>query len=291
MKKYANPMNRKILLPTDFSKNAWYAINYAIELYKNDHCDFYLLNVFSATSNILDSFLNLEPGSELYETAKEGSESGLAEVLDMLALRDKRNTKHHFEAISAFNNVVDAIKDVVEEKDIEIIIMGTKGQTASKKSIFGSTAIYVMEKVRNCPVIVVPEKANQSMPKEIVFPTSYKTHFKRKELNCLIEIAKKCDSTIVILHINKDGELDEIQEKHKQMLKEMFVEVKHSFHSLSNYSVESAVNIFVESRNSDMVAFINKKHPFFGSILSQPMVKGLGFHSKVPILVMHDLRN
>lgn len=291
MKIYPNPMNRKILLPTDFSKNAWYAINYALELYKNDHCDFYILNVFSATSNILDSLMNMEPGSEMYETTKEKSESGLAEVLDMLALRDKRNPKHHFEAISTFNNVIEAIKEVVEKNDIEMIIMGTKGATGSRKTVFGSTAIYVMEKVRNCPVIVVPEKANQSMPKEIVFPTSYKTHFKRKELNCLIEIAKKCDSTVAILHINKVGEMDEIQVEHKQLLEEIFGEIKHSFHTLSNYSVESAVNIFVESRESDMVAFINKKHPFFGSILSQPMVKGLGFHSKVPILVMHDLRN
>ena len=40
-----------------------------------------------------------------------------------------------------------------------------------------------------------------------------------------------------------------------------------------------------------MVAFINKKHTFFGSILRQPLVKEMGFNSKVPILVMHDLRN
>ncbi|MEJ2113114.1 MAG: universal stress protein [Flavobacteriaceae bacterium] len=44
-------MRRKILLPTDFSKNAWHAINYALELYKDENCDFYILNAFSATSN------------------------------------------------------------------------------------------------------------------------------------------------------------------------------------------------------------------------------------------------
>ena len=38
-----------------------------------------------------------------------------------------------------------------------------------------------------------------------------------------------------------------------------------------------------------MVAFINKKHAFFGSTLIQPLVKRLGYYSKVPILVMHDL--
>lgn len=284
-------MRRKILLPTDFSKNSWHAINYALELFKNDTCDFYILNVFSATSNILDSLLNMEPGSELYETAKANSEEGLAKVLDKLTINGLERTNHHFTIISHFNNVIEAIKNVVEEKDIEIIVMGTKGETASREIVFGSTAVYVMEKVRNCPVIVVPEKAKKHLPKEIVFPTSYKTHFKRRELKYLVEIAKKCKSKIAILHISKEEELDEKQENNKKLLEEIFAEVSYSIHNLSNYSVEAAVNIFIESRDSDMVAFINKKHPFFGSILTKPLVKEVGFQSKVPILVMHDLRN
>ena len=284
-------MRRKILLPTDFSKNSWHAINYALELFKNDACDFYILNVFSATSNILDSLLNMEPGSALYETAKANSEDGLVKVLDKLTINGLEKANHHFNVISRFNNIIEGIKDVVEEKDIEIIIMGSKGETASRDIVFGSTAVYAMEKVRNCPVIVVPEKAKKHMPKEIVFPTSFKTHYKRRELKYLIEIAKKCKATIAILHVSKEDKLDEKQMKNKQLLEEIFDEVYNSFHDLSNYSIQAAINIFIESRDSDMVAFINKKHPFFGSILTKPLVKDLGFQSKVPILVMHDLRN
>jgi len=284
-------MRRKILLPTDFSKNSWHAINYALELYKNDNCDFYILNVFSATSNILDSLMNMEPGSELYETAKAKSEDGLAKELDKLTVNGYDENKHHFHAISQFNNVIEAIKNVVDEKDIEIIVMGTKGETGSRETVFGSTAMYVMEKVRNCPVIVVPEHAKKHLPKEIVFPTGYETHFKRRELRYLIEIAEKCNATIAILHISNEDKLDENQIKQKQLLEEMFEEVKYSFHNLSNYSIETAINIFIESRDSDMVAFINRKHSFFGSILTKPLVKEIGFQSKVPILVMHDLRN
>jgi nucleotide-binding universal stress UspA family protein len=182
-------MKRKILLPTDFSKNAWHAITFALELYKKDQCVFYILNVFSATSNVVDTLINMEPGSELYETAKLDSENGLAKVLDMIAFKDSKNPKHHFEIISTFNNIVEAIKNIVEEKDIEMIVMGTKGKTGSRKNVFGTVAINVMEKIRNCPVIVVPEMAKLELPKEIVFPTSFKTHFKRRELYYLIDLA------------------------------------------------------------------------------------------------------
>ena len=284
-------MKRKILLPTDFSKNAWHAITYALELYKKELVDFYILNVFSATGNILSSLMNMEPGSEMYETAKLDSENGLAKVLDMLTFRDFDNPKHHFETISKFHNVVEAITNAVEEKDIEMIVMGTKGSTASRTKVFGGVAIDVMEKVRNCPVIVVPEQAKHNLPKEIVFPTGYKTHLKRRELNYLITLAKNCDASIRVLHVATENKLSEKQLSNKALLQEYFESVPHTFHSLSHIEVPAAINCFVQSRGSDMVAFINKKHAFFGSILSNPLVKEIGYDSKVPIFVMHDLRN
>lgn len=284
-------MKHKILLPTDFSDNARHAINYAIELYKNEDCDFYILNVFSATGNVMQSLINLEPGSGLYETKKAASQNGLETILGQLILGDNSNPKHQFKTISVFNNTIEAIKGVVEQKDIEMIIMGTKGETHSRATAFGSTATYVMEKVRNCPVMVVPQKAKIELPKEIVFPTDYKIPYKRRELSYLTGIAKKCSANIVILHICEEDELDKNQIENKQLLEEILEGTNYKFHSLSHNSIVTAVNIFVESRGSDMVAFINKKHAFFGSILTNPMVKEISFHLNVPILAMHDLSN
>ena len=284
-------MKRNILLTTDFSKNAWHAITYALELYKNDSCDFYVLNVFSATSNIIDSLINMEPGSGLYETAKANSENGLAKVLDMITFRDNKSTKHHFIPITAFNSPLEAIKIIVEEKDIEMIVMGTRGETNSRKVVYGSTALSVMEKVRNCPVIVVPLKAKHNLPKEIVFPTSYKTHFKRRELKHLVDVAENCNAAIRILHISKENKLDKKQLNNKKLLEGAFEGVDYSFHTLSHMEIPTAINCFVQSRDSDMVAFINKKHAFFGSMFSHPLVKDIAYHSIVPVLVMHDLRN
>ena len=86
-------------------------------------------------------------------------------------------------------------------------------------------------------------------------------------------------------------ELDVNQKENKKLLEEILNGTKHKFHNLSHNSVITAVNVFVESRESDMVAFINKKHTFFGSILTNAMVKEISFHLNVPILAMHDLRN
>ncbi|WP_046756690.1 universal stress protein [Kordia jejudonensis] len=282
-------MKRKILVPTDFSKNAWLALKYATRLYADDECDFYILNVFSASKNLMDSLLNMVEGSESYEAAKQDSEKELSNILDLLKQSDADNPKHEFHIISVFNDVIEAIKNIVEKKDIEIVIMGNKGKTNSSEAIFGSNAMYAMEKVRNCPVMVIPENATHTLPKEIVFPTSYKTHFKRRELYYVTDIAQKCNANVAVLHVS-NRELNKEQKERQAMLEEIFENISYSFHFLSQYSVSEAVRIFIESRKSDMVAFINKKHVFFGSILTNAMVKEVT-DFKVPILVMHDLRN
>lgn len=283
-------MKLKVLLPTDFSKNSWHAIKYAIELYNNETCDFILLNVFSASNNLMKSLMNMEPGSEMYERAKAHSETGLAEMLDMLVLNSDTSPKHNFETISMFNSVCEAIKIVVDNRDIDIVVMGTKGETNSHTMVYGSTAVNVMEKVRNCPVLVVPEKAKHVIPKEIVFPTNYKIPFKKRELQYLIAIAEKTQATIQVLYVN-EGELKKEQLENKAMLQDYFATINCRFRELSRMHVPAAINCFVESRESDMLAFINKKHLFFGSILNQALVKEVGYNSKVPVLVLHDLNN
>ncbi|WP_027125027.1 universal stress protein [Gelidibacter mesophilus] len=284
-------MKIKILLPTDFSENASQAIKYALELYKDQECLFYLLNVFFINPTNIESLIGMEPGSDLFEAAKKNSKRQLDQLLSEVAFGENGNLKHSFQTISTFNEPLQAIKSIVEEKDIDLIVMGTRGQTNTRSKIYGSNAIDVMEKIRNCPVIVVPQLAKRQLPKEIVFPTNYRTPFKKHELKHLINIVKICNASIKVLHVSEDGKLNEKQTNNKKLLDENFEEVSHSFHNLSQLSVAAAINCFVESRESDMVAFINSKHSFFASILNQPLVKGITYDSKVPILVMHDLGN
>lgn len=284
-------MKKKILLLTDFSKNSLNAIMYALELYRLDRCDFYVLNVFRTTYNLIEDIIPPKPGEKGYDVPKQKSTEGLNHISKLIEFREDENPYHNFTYVSLNKKLLKAVDELVEEKDIEMVVMGTKGISDSEASVYGSNAIELMEKIRNCPVLVIPGEAKQVLPKEIVFPTSYKTHYKRRELNYLIEIARKSGASIRILHIKEEDKLDKNQEAHQQMLEEYFDRLNYSFHTLCCVTVSTAVKCFVESRESDMVAFINKKHSFFGSVLTQPLVKDIGYNLKVPVLVLHDLRN
>ncbi|MCM4173291.1 universal stress protein [Arenibacter sp. TNZ] len=280
-------MDKRILIPTDFSKNAINATRYALDLYAKLNCEFYFLNIFHLDNYTTNTLTMPEPGSAEYETAKDESEEGFAKLLNMLALHHD-NPKHTYHTISTFNFLSEAIKQTITNKEIDLVIMGTQGATRTKGVIFGSNTVNAMEKIKECPVMAIPEDVRFSSPKEIVFPTNYKSSFKHKELNYLIEIAKMHNSAIRVLHFKKEIALDEDQETNKQLLNDILGIVDHSFHTLSGKGVASGLTSFVESRNSDMIAFINKKHFLFNSIFSKPLVKAIGYDATVPILALNE---
>ena len=161
----------------------------------------------------------------------------------------------------------------------------------SRIEIFGSQTVLAMEEIRNCPVLAIPSKTIYKEIKEIVFPTDYRTTFKRREFQYLVDIAKMSNSSIVVLNVvNKNESLDEDQVTNKNLLKDYFEDLDYSFHTLKNKDVQAAINSFIESRGSDMVSFINRRHSFFGMILSRPMVKNLNYHTGIPVLALHEIR-
>lgn len=283
-------MRKKIILPTDFSKNAWNAISYALELFKNEACDFYVVHIYDETNYLLDPIMVVNHDDSALQIARENSENGLAKISQRISFRDEA-LDHQFFFLSVEGDLVTVLKDIVEKKDIELIVMGTKGGTDAAQVAYGSNAVKVMEKIRNCPVLAIPPNVLFKEPNEIVFPTSFRTHFKRRELDHLINIAQLTNAPVRILHVQKEDELDEVQQNYKALLSECFDGLDYSFHNLADSNVSEALQFFVQSRGSEMIAFINKKHTFFNTIFSQPMVKKLGASTKVPLLAMHDLRN
>jgi nucleotide-binding universal stress UspA family protein len=283
-------MKKRILIPTDFSKNAWNALTYALELYKNESCDFYILNAFSSKPFNIDSIAVPEPGDENYDMEFSKSKKGLEKIIKLVELY-QTNPIHKFFTLTLFGRPLITIKESIESKDIDLVVMGNKGETDADSIIYGSNAIQVIRESRNCPVLMIPKGVTYSEPKEIVFPTSYQASFKRRELRYLYEISKITNAQVRILHVDKNEGLSEKQVENKDMLADCFDGLDFSFHWLDNADVINGLHNFVQSRGSDMVAIISKKHSFFERLFTRSIVEDLGYNSQVPVLVMHDLTN
>lgn len=278
---------KNILVPTDFSENAFNALKYSLELLQGQKCTFYLLHINTIPS-YSGSDTNLKSSmAGLQESLLQDSKKQLQELLGRIESLSLKHD-HTFVTLAAYDFFVDSIKREVRDRNIDLIVMGTKGASGLKKITVGSNTGDVITKVK-CPLLAVPEGAVYNSPKEIAFPTDFQIGYDLKVLDDLLEMADISRSAIRILHISKKGEeLNQEQLTNKQFLQDYFKDIEHSFHSLTGTKLETAVQCFTESRDIDMIAMVAKNLNFFQRILFKPAVEEISYHVKVPFLVLHE---
>lgn len=278
---------KNILLPTDFSENSWNAIKYALNFYKNTPCNFYLLHVTLISNYTTGEFPIITSNEVIEKTLLKQAKKALKNLLKKIQNLHP-NPKHKFITLSSYNNFIDGIKEQIDEKSIELIIMGTKGASGLTEVIIGSNTGDLITKVK-CPVLIVPEEAVYYDPKEICFPTDYNIFYQPKILNNISELTKMFNSTVRILHIaKKDETLTDSQIKNKEFLNNFFLDEKHSFHRVTNKKVEAGVQCFVESRNIELIVMVAKNLNLFQRILFKPTVEDISYHTEIPFLVLHE---
>lgn len=279
---------KHILVPTDFSDNAWNAIKYGIKLYQKTRCTFYLVHV-NPIPTYSGAGTSVRTASEDFrQNILKESKLELQNLIGRIEKEFPDKTKHTFVPIALYDYLVDAVKREAGNKNIDLIIMGTKGATGLKKATIGSNTGDVITKVKY-PLLAIPEDAEYIDVREIAFTTDYQISFDIKVLDTLIEMATMNKAELRILHISKKGEkLSEEQQNNKNFLDDYLVDVDHSFHSLTGTSLETAVQCFTESRDIDMIAMVAKNLNFFQRILFRPAVEEISYHTKVPFLVLHE---
>jgi nucleotide-binding universal stress UspA family protein len=274
---------KKIILPTDFSENAYNAISYAVQLFKEDECTFYLLNTY--TPVLYDSeYMYHNPTVSIDEIYSTNSKEGLNKLHDRLN-KEFNNPKHHFKKLSVFNFLTDEINEQVKEKDIDLVVMGTKGASGSQEILFGTHTIHTIKKSK-CPVLAIPSEYEFKPLKNILLPSDLSIGFRENQLKILKKIAKKENTNIHILHVMQDAELNDLQKEGKNTLADYFKDVSVKFHFVGDSDIQEAINEFQKEYNIDMLSMINNKHSFFENLFFKPVVHKIGFHVKVPFLVV-----
>lgn len=274
----------KIVLPTDFSKNAWNAVVYALNLFKSKDCTFYLINTYSPMIHSLDYDLPSAAQLDIQNKVKESSEKGLESLLQRIQ-KEFKNAKHAFITISSFDLLTPKLEELVEKEAIDYIVMGTKGASGLKEVLFGTNTVNVLKKVK-CPVLAIPENFEYEKPVELLFPTDYKLRFKSTHLQPIIAIAQMHHSNTNILNADFGYGLSSKQEANKQRLEVYFDKIPHLFHQVQNQGVAESIENFQIKNRIHLLAMINNKHSFFENLFFKSIINQIGYHLTLPFLVI-----
>ena len=266
-----------ILLPTDFSENSRNAAAYAMHFFQDVPCTFHLLHVISIPS---------EKFGRSYMTLPGDIQKKFDRLLDELNAT-KVNPQHHFSITFKANYLIEAVRQQVVDKNIDLILMGTKGSTNKSGAVIGKNTSDVMMKVK-CPVLAISENAVYRDHKEILFPTDYKVQYNNNMLKTLLNLSALSKASVRILELfNSDQEPSEEQIANRNFLQNSFSPRTTALQTYYSSKVPHTARLFVANKNVDMIVMVAKNLNICQKLLKSHQNNQIPFINRLPLLVLH----
>ncbi len=278
---------RKVLIPTDFSENAMNAIRYALEVFKYERSEFFIIHAYADEVYEENALMTRTLFEEIKERIKKTSRKKLDKILEKVK-QTSPNPRHKYATKLSFGTLIDKANEIVDKENIDVLVMGTRGETDDRDITFGSNTLQVLKYVK-CPVLAIPSDFSNNPPKDILFPTDYLLPYKRRELKLLSTLAKSFIAEINFLHLINFDKLSFRQEDNKAFLECTMEQNKIKFHRLKGNNLIKAINHFIENNKINMLVMVNSRHSFLEDILYQSTIDKIGLHIKIPFLVLQNL--
>jgi len=274
---------KNILLPSDFSKNSSNAIAYAVDLAGKNEGELSLLHVFEVPFMAASSaFTTREKTMKVVEDEMRGiSQSKLEDII-------KENNVGVVPNLTLLRQGDTQIEilEVIKEGDIDLVVMGTQGETADRGMFLGSVAKGIVQHAP-CPVLVVPEEATFNGINKIVYATDLQ-HDETDKVNYMVDFAKMYDATLIILHVDHENE---VKEWSIEMLKDIIEKTNYpkiAYKEMIVNDVTEGINKYIEENKPDVLAMTTHTTTLYDKIFHKSITKQLLMHTHIPLLGFSD---
>lgn len=278
---------KKILIPTDFSQNSKNAIRYALDLFKETPCHYFLLYVNAEGSEVIEKPV-YDFGTNIGVKLEQITISEKLLELEEFVKSISYNNKHHqFTTIREDDFFLTSIRRHLKEKDIDLIVMGTQGASQLKEFFTGTRSGDVITKVES-DVLVIPNKAKFKNFKQVVFSVDFELHYSDDVLQKIAKLISSEKAVLNLLFVTKSQIpiFEEVVLEQKQLLQRLSKILPNPIncHRVISKKVEEGVNRFAESLKADLIIMISKDYGLIKKLFLDTTVEEVSFDTKIPLL-------
>lgn len=272
---------KRILIPVDFSDESLNALDAGHQLAKMVDGELTLLNVIEVGRAYLDaSGEEMEPGEDEHQfisKAKKNIKARLEELCGQFT---------DIEATSAvkIGNTYACISSMIEQNDIDLVLMGSKGASGLKELLIGSNTEKVV-RYSGIPVLTIKEKVDFTGIDKIALALHPNDSFEHV-MSQVKHLQRVFDATLHLVTINTPGDWRTTRELHT------FLKSVALNHDLENYelhfydakSFEEGIIYFASDQEMDMIGLLTHRRVGLGRIFSGSATEDVVNHARRPIL-------
>lgn len=276
---------KKILVPTDFSKPAQWALDVAISIAKKAKGRIVLLHIVeqptSESFNVEGQIMQEEGWEDklftfkLIERNKIQLEEAakVAEAAGIIATCELR-----------LGNPFHGMKTVIADQNVDLVVMGTSGRTRVEEMIVGSNTEKVVRYAK-CPVLTVHQKPSGKEFSNIVYATCLNEN--ERAFSTVVKNAQEMYGAKV--HLVRINTPMNFQPDHIVMSKLKEFAQKHllqnyTLNVFSDRSEEEGILHFAASIDADLIAMATHGRTGFAHVLVGSIAEDVVNHASKPVL-------
>lgn len=261
---------KKILIPTDFSKQAENALKVAAQLAKKHNSEIYLLHTLELPMQKVDPLStaqNLPEAMYFMKLAHKHFED--------LLKKDYLNGINVHEIVE-FYEPFRGVYQVCKKHDIDLIVMGSNGTNSFTEMLIGSNTEKIV-RTSEVPVLVTKKEHASFEINDFVFASNFKDDYKNPYKKAT-KFAKLFDAKIHLLMVNTAGHFITSQNAEKRM-KDFASTTGFDNFTINLYndvSIEKGIMHFSESMSADLIGMCTHGRQgltnFFNGSISEDLV-------------------
>ena len=270
---------QKILVPTDFSKEAENALKTTAIIAIKFDAEIYLLHMLDLPLNLIDPV--------------QGNSQNVPEALYFMKLAHMHFSKikesDYLKDLSVteavqFNHAFKGITEFAKNNNCDLIIMGSHGSSGFQEMFAGSNTEKVVRQ-SEIPVLVIKEEAKDFKIEKFILATDTEIDNKKTLLKA-IEFSKLFEAELHLLFVNTPNNFTTTKQAYadlEEFLQEMNLNSikKHIYNDIS---VEKGILNFSEKIKADLIGISTHGRKGLAHFFNGSISEDLGNHARRPVI-------
>lgn len=280
-----SPSMKQLLVPTDFSETAIDTFKFAQQLAEKNESAIKVLHIFDP--QVDPAFPYLGNASTQFYQEKGDLLAEFTEANTITAQNTSPRVAINIHQEIRMGKAKEAIVNVSTEPGVDMIVMGTTGESGFLEKVFGTVSSHVARQA-HCPVLLVPKGSQFKSFKKVLYASNYQTN-DEVMLNRLVEFANLFNSEIHFVHIQEDKQKRYVVNNvyFEQIFRREAPGLGLNIVNITSVDVMEGLSRYAIENNIDLMVMATMHRSFIENIFHKSLTKQMSLATKIPLMVMH----
>ncbi|MBS1524188.1 MAG: universal stress protein [Bacteroidetes bacterium] len=279
-----------ILVLTDFSENSFRAAEWALLLAEKSRARLVIFHSYLGVPVIpYDTYTGQGSEPEPLMRIDEEFKQALSEFAQRLEHKAAENDSNNFtpviETELGEGNLGINVKELIEKKDIELVVMGSTEKTRFGHLLMGNKIGQVIEKV-NTPVLIVPVQSRPARLEKVTFAVNF-DNSEIRAFHLLAHLSERFGFSVEVVHIITAGESynDEAKRALMDKLNNGNRIVNLGYHAVKGTAVLARLKRECKKNGCDLLAMTHRQYSLLQRMFHKSTARAALHDQKLPLLI------